>query len=598
MIQKIKIHNFRGIQTEEIHPKHLNVLIGPNGTGKSSTLDAIRFALTGKYDGEPILAGAENAEAAILFDDGNWIERSIGGKGSIARVNGKRVTQHNLALYITEITGMSPELLEAYLTSDLMSSMDKKALTSLFFSVLPLTASRKAVLEMAEAIKGVSLLEEERTLFEETFKPNGITIDDLNAGYRALYKRRSEMAGALKILIAKTAEEPKKPEKSAEQIRARLSEIAKAEAETKAYQTALSRYEKAEADYQEKQKEAAALKKQADGIQAEKPNDDAYRQNRSDRKRFEDAIAKYSGAVSAIEANSKMLRKMLGELNSSVCPISKKLVCATDKSGIRKETEETIAHNDHEVQKGNAFIRKCREQVTRLDVELEEYTKNSRRYAQKNAILMKIDVLTKLAKPEKPKKPDEKLLEKPGEKEKLNQMLSATVLCENFRKNMENLKKAKRTHEALDFAVHALNPKSGIANQILAKVVTNLENLCNQKADLLRKGFRIRIRIDEGVEIYFCAREGANFVPMDSASSGEKILIQYLLITALNAVTGAKLLILDSLDRLDQNTMKAFLELLRGDASIEHIFCGTVDHIDTMELLKRQSDLQLIQTRK
>ena len=52
MIKNIKIENFKGIQLLEFNPKSLNIIVGPNNTGKTSILDAISLIFFGmnQYD--------------------------------------------------------------------------------------------------------------------------------------------------------------------------------------------------------------------------------------------------------------------------------------------------------------------------------------------------------------------------------------------------------------------------------------------------------------------------------------------------------------------------------------------------------------------
>ena len=49
MIKKVKIENFRAIKNQEINLKNYNIIIGNNGTGKTSVLEAINYALSSSY---------------------------------------------------------------------------------------------------------------------------------------------------------------------------------------------------------------------------------------------------------------------------------------------------------------------------------------------------------------------------------------------------------------------------------------------------------------------------------------------------------------------------------------------------------------------
>lgn len=72
---KIKIHNLFGIEDRTLDGKSVE-LSGPKGCGKTSVLDAIRFALTNRSDRDYIIRqGADEGEILIETDTGVSIER-------------------------------------------------------------------------------------------------------------------------------------------------------------------------------------------------------------------------------------------------------------------------------------------------------------------------------------------------------------------------------------------------------------------------------------------------------------------------------------------------------------------------------------------
>ena len=64
-IQKLKIKSLFGISTYEADGKDVE-LIGANGTGKTSVIDAIRYALTNKSTRDFIIRDGENEGEIIL----------------------------------------------------------------------------------------------------------------------------------------------------------------------------------------------------------------------------------------------------------------------------------------------------------------------------------------------------------------------------------------------------------------------------------------------------------------------------------------------------------------------------------------------------
>ena len=74
-VKKIKIKNLFGITEYEATGKSLEI-VGENGVGKSSVIDAIRYALTNKSDREYIVRNGETeGEILIETDNGLRIDR-------------------------------------------------------------------------------------------------------------------------------------------------------------------------------------------------------------------------------------------------------------------------------------------------------------------------------------------------------------------------------------------------------------------------------------------------------------------------------------------------------------------------------------------
>ena len=86
-IKKINIRNLYGITEYEADGTSVE-LSGKNGTGKTSVIDAIRYALTNKSDRRYIIKkGAEEGEILIETDNGIRIDR----KPRIAQADYKSV---------------------------------------------------------------------------------------------------------------------------------------------------------------------------------------------------------------------------------------------------------------------------------------------------------------------------------------------------------------------------------------------------------------------------------------------------------------------------------------------------------------------------
>ena len=100
-ITTISIRNFKGIEDLQLNAKKLNAIIGKCGSGKSSLLDAIRFALTGKAGKEVIRKGCREASVVLRFSDNSTIERIRRTSENISKCNGKSSTKRSLDEFLT-----------------------------------------------------------------------------------------------------------------------------------------------------------------------------------------------------------------------------------------------------------------------------------------------------------------------------------------------------------------------------------------------------------------------------------------------------------------------------------------------------------------
>ena len=74
-VSKIIIKNLFGITEQELDSRSVE-LIGENGTGKTSVIDAIKYALTNKSDRDYIVRNGETeGEIIIETDTGLSIDR-------------------------------------------------------------------------------------------------------------------------------------------------------------------------------------------------------------------------------------------------------------------------------------------------------------------------------------------------------------------------------------------------------------------------------------------------------------------------------------------------------------------------------------------
>lgn len=85
-IQKLTISNILGIDHLELSPQGFTEISGPNGTGKTSLLEAIKAATGSGHDATLLRRGAEKGEVVLVLDDGLELSKTVTQSGSTTTV--------------------------------------------------------------------------------------------------------------------------------------------------------------------------------------------------------------------------------------------------------------------------------------------------------------------------------------------------------------------------------------------------------------------------------------------------------------------------------------------------------------------------------
>jgi len=76
-VARIKIDKILGLEDFDVAPGFLTKIIGANGSGKSSLLEAIKAVIGGGHDAKLLRVGADKGEIILWLDDGTEIRRVI-----------------------------------------------------------------------------------------------------------------------------------------------------------------------------------------------------------------------------------------------------------------------------------------------------------------------------------------------------------------------------------------------------------------------------------------------------------------------------------------------------------------------------------------
>lgn len=590
-ISSITMKNFKGINETQITPEKLNVFTGKNGSGKSSHLAAIAFALTGKINSDFIKKGEKSLSVLIEFEDGTTIERSNSHEyGTVTKCNGKKTSGKSANEFIQTKLGADTDTYRALCNADYLKSLSGKELSSLFLSILPATVSFERFTEFADNIlkteNMVPLITQDKEYLDEILEhADKFNIEQMEDAYKTAFSDRRKQKAVVKTLAAKTSFDLKTlPKESEEEIQKQIDEISKMEANFANYKKQLQIYNDSVKKQEDAKKKKEELLSTLETYKNVKELDPKVKVDAElDKEKFKEAINKSRTFVATSEANIKLFDRTLSSLNKPICPISEKLICTTDKSGLKVELEELLKINQDTLAEYNTFIKRCEEQIDKRNKIIEEYNNTCLLFTKKSALEQQIkDFII----PEPIPKPE--VVEELDFQAKKKALRETLAIWNAYKVSLDATKEFEKENQilkTLEVAVRVLDVKTGVPALILNTALRNFETVANQKAKEIRDGFELEILCEDGLEIKVKMGDNKEFLPLEILSTGESILVFYLLMDIINQITGANYLVIDNLDALDKDHAESLLKLLKNDSSYEHIFMGAVDHQDILDVV-------------
>lgn len=573
-IAKIIINNFRGITTETLLPDKINVLLGHCGTGKSSTMDAIKWGLTGKITKEDIRYDSPEASIKIIFDDGTSIMRTQSAKAT-NYVNEKVATEKATNEFLENKFGCSISSIEAMCGASFFKSLSKKDLKSFIIDILPIKASFSKIVELSDD------LDEEKISFIKEYLEDEVSLADIDAAYKTVFDGRKVKKQVLKNLQEKSKFTKELPGVPKEELLKRQGEIALIEAKVNDYKKNLERYNKSLKTRENAEKQLADMKNRLHQYKDIKQPVEADLQLAIKEKQlFIDAIANANNTIAIMKANVELMQRTLDSLDKPVCPISERIVCTADKSGLREELISLVEMNNKELANGYNFIVRCNEQVDKRDEIINSY--NNQLIAWNNKINLE-NTINAFALPEVLDKPEEVNGDFAEEKLQIQNMLNVWYEKDASDQAAKNIEETVHKVNLYDFAVKFFSA-NGIKSKLLEKAVDPLQKMIDVKTQSLRKGFKISLMTEEEFDITISPRTG-EVVPLNKISAGEFIVTAYILMSVVSQITGVSILMMDNLDNLDSDAARQLMLLLDADENFNTIILASVDHPDIIDAI-------------
>lgn len=110
-ISHIRLSNILGVAELEFSPGGFTEISGPNGSGKTTILEAIKSVLQTGHDATILRKGADKGEAVLVLDDGTELTKTVTADGSTSTIrrDGKKVPRPGEVLkQLTDMMSVNP----------------------------------------------------------------------------------------------------------------------------------------------------------------------------------------------------------------------------------------------------------------------------------------------------------------------------------------------------------------------------------------------------------------------------------------------------------------------------------------------------------
>ena len=562
-IKNIEIYNFKGIvkKTEDFDtlPKFIG---GENGKGKTSFLEALRYALTGKAPSREdfLRQGEAYGYVCITFDDPEEtaVAREFyAEKPTKVSVNGKATTAKNAQQLICSLLNVEEEQLDLTTSSEVFRELFKGELGKYLLSFVDEKFT-------PEKLFGLVKFSEEETNYLRNKLPDNFGLPECEAIYKELYTERASLKTLVQRASGKLPETPpQKPIQNLEEIEEKLSRSLAEEQIEKANAAALKVYENAVAAYRRRVDEIAAIKSEIATIKIEEFEERTLPSLKKELEAKRQEAMKWKATAESIintmKNNNLLFEKTLKNLNTNFCPISEKLVCTTDKTAAKAEFEELINKN-------NSAISVQQDVIAKVDAELRALAEKEKVINEKLALLTKKEVLnSSLEKAEKalgeePKKPEIVPKCEASQKDILMSQKAQIQAYNDYVNNKAEYDKVSKQYELICNLVKKFEAK-GIVNEAIIGFYCDIFN--EEIAPLASAvDYQILFVPENGLTLSVKPGKDKKTVPFENLSNGEQLIVTSFILHMCNMFAGCNIMLIDNLNDLDEENVKVFKNII------------------------------------
>lgn len=590
-VKTINTFNFQGLKgLQSFELDKITALAQPNGSGKTSLINALRFGLTGNSPkGNMINIGEQSAAVKLILENGSNFSRQVfatKGKSAKYYISDKPTNATELSRFISsEMGGVDKKVAKFVSSGELLTSMTSQEFGELLLSYLPETMTAETVISHYPSAN-----EEQKKIIREYFLDKEFEISELKEFQKFIKGRRdrineaiSNCRGALNLL-GDTA-----PKFTKEELEEKIAVKTKERDDLLAIQANLNNYNQLLRQEQFRQQELERLDKELANLNGVAHTEEELRLANELVTTTRTSAMQTRGAIEALVSAKQDLDTAIENISKPICPLSDKIVCTVDKRPVTKELEEKRDKliEDYKTQRSFyeqtlANIKEYEARYAQMAFENQQFILMQEKQQEKERLLaQKIEI------PEKPEETNS--LE--GITQELQYLQSQMPIVENYSKkdtylnNIEKLTKKLEDYQALYVA---FSPKGEVKEKITSYYLEEFAEPCNEKAGKLFPGMKLKFITQDGVKVLTDPNGSGEYLEFNSLSGGEQASVMFLLVSMLSSLSGMGIIILDELSVLDDNTFENLIRILKENSN-EYDMCliALVDHADMIKTLNK-----------
>ena len=513
-------------------------------------------------------------------------------------IDGKKTTAKAMDQMISSWTSSDAKALDIVTSSEVMSAMNMVEFAEYLITIVP------AKMDFNKLSVMLNMSNEEKNILAGLFPPapTPITTKDVKTVYDSLKAQRTEIGRSLLEWEKRSSYNGSLPIMNKHTVTEKLQELMKIVGNVEKQKEAMDVYEKR---VNERNHVLSVLVSWNTEYTAMPDvtfvKDTDIQKLAAYINALREKLRNIEKNISSLETSNVPIRKMLDNLDTSICPLCSTLTCRTDKTDCRNDLMNSITTNNQVISNLSVERDNIRRNIDIYEKNLNIAQTMKAAFEKKEMLRNKITAF-KATIPELPVKPDPiadvTLVNE--EITKYKRYLQECTLYESALQAQKEYKKYKYAYDLYTDLIKKAEPKKGLfTNTILSSILMPFCDHCNKFLSSIYGDMEIEFKMsDDGLQVYVRPHNRKDFLPIYAVSTGEKLLVTFALMDMLSTISNMRILIFDCLEMLDPESLDNLLSVLLKDEvqnRYDNIILSVVEHESIRKVVnKHKSMLNII----